>query len=67
MAGEGYGLEPAALRETAEGIDEAITELKALGFAEGAEAGRGFSELELSGLETGHAGLRDAFRQFCVR
>jgi hypothetical protein len=67
MAGEGYCLEPAALQETADGINEAVAELKALGFAEGAEAGRGFSELELSGLETGHAGLRDAFEQFCER
>ena len=65
--GEGYGLDPAALRETADGINEAITELKALGFAEGAEAGRGFSELELSGLEVGHAGLQGAFEQFCER
>lgn len=67
MAGEGYGLEPAALQETAQGIEEAITELKAVGFAEGAEAGRGFSELELSGLEAGHAGLQGAFAQFCER
>jgi hypothetical protein len=67
MAGEGYGLEPAALQETAQGIEEAITELKAVGFAEGAEAGRGFSELELSGLEAGHPGLQGAFAQFCER
>ncbi len=62
--GEGYGLDPVALRKTADGINEAIGELKALGFEEGAEAGRGFSELSLSGTQVGHAGLQQAFDTF---
>jgi hypothetical protein len=67
MAGEGYGLEPAALQETAQGINAAITELKAIGVDEAGESGRGFSELSLSGLEIGHDGLQGAFDAFCER
>jgi hypothetical protein len=64
---DGYGLDAAALRATADGINEAIGELKELGWAEEASAGRGFSELALSGLEVGHPGVQEALDRFCER
>jgi hypothetical protein len=63
----GFGLDPAALQETADGINATISELKTLGIDEGAELGRGFSGLSLTGMQVGHAGLQGAFDQFCER
>ncbi|ORT57885.1 hypothetical protein [Streptomyces sp. CB03238] len=57
----------AALRLIALGIDKAHEELKDLGLIGEATAGRGFSELALSGLELGHTGLASGFRTFCER
>jgi hypothetical protein len=54
----GFGLDPAALQETADGINATISELKTLGIDEGAELGRGFSGLSLTGMQVGHAGLQ---------
>lgn len=50
---DGFSVDRAALRETAQGIDNTIGALKGLGFDEEADAGRGFSGLELSGLQAG--------------
>ncbi|KDN80675.1 hypothetical protein [Kitasatospora cheerisanensis] len=56
-----------ALELTAKGINDSIKELESVGFAEGAGAGRGFSLLELTGLEIGDQGCRSAFEDFCER
>ncbi|GGR06896.1 hypothetical protein [Kitasatospora griseola] len=56
-----------ALEMTAKGINGAIKELEEVGFAEGAGLGRGFSLLELTGMEIGDQGCRSAFEDFCER
>ncbi|MFC8789452.1 hypothetical protein [Streptomyces cinereoruber] len=56
-----------ALAAIAKGIDLAHAELKELGMTGQASAGRGFSELALSGLELGHDGLTSEFDTFCNR
>ncbi|MFI9119355.1 hypothetical protein ACIGW0_08165 [Streptomyces bikiniensis] len=56
-----------ALAAIAKGIDLAHAELKELGMTGQASAGRGFSELALSGLELGHDGLTSEFETFCNR
>ncbi|MGW6455933.1 hypothetical protein ACWF94_08380 [Streptomyces sp. NPDC055078] len=58
---------PGALELIANGIDKAHSELKDLGMIGGATAGRGFSDLALSGLELGHRGLAEQFETFCER
>ncbi|MFF8287689.1 hypothetical protein ACF068_00470 [Streptomyces sp. NPDC016309] len=69
MSGEEPDLQapPVALAAIAIGIDLAHAELKELGMIGEATAGRGFSDLALSGLELGHAGLTEQFRTFCER
>ena len=65
--GDGYGVDPNALRATAKGIDDAIAELKTLGVDGSAGMGRGFSGLALRGMQVGPGGLQQAFEQFCER
>ncbi|MEV5175692.1 hypothetical protein AB0L10_32460 [Streptomyces flaveolus] len=60
LAAEGLGL-------IAKGLTEALGELKELGMVGEAGAGRGFSDIALSGLELGHEGLTDEFKSFCER
>lgn len=69
MSGENADLNvpPAALAQIAKGIDLAHAELKELGMIGQASAGRGFSDLALSGLELGHSGLASQFETFCKR
>ncbi|MGY5005207.1 hypothetical protein [Streptomyces griseus] len=69
MSGENAHLNvpPAALAQIAKGIDLAHAELKELGMIGKASAGRGFSDLALSGLELGHSGLASQFETFCKR
>ncbi|MFE7479202.1 hypothetical protein [Streptomyces sp. NPDC057552] len=69
MSGENADLNvpPAVLAQIAEGIDLAHAELKDLGMLGRAAAGRGFSDLALSGLELGHGGLTSQFETFCKR
>ncbi|MFD0263538.1 hypothetical protein ACFVH7_35295 [Kitasatospora indigofera] len=62
-----YQVDPQALKLTAKGINDAIGELKAVGFAEGAGAGRGFTGLELSGMEISTPDCKDALDEFCER
>ncbi|WP_306325066.1 hypothetical protein [Streptomyces venezuelae] len=57
----------AALAEIAKGIDLAHAELKELGMIGEASAGRGFSDLALTGLELGHGDLAAQFETFCSR
>lgn len=67
MTAPGYEVSPALLKEAADGINEAIDLLKDLGVEGTADAGRGFSNLELTGEQLGHAGVQTAFNQFCDR
>ncbi|WP_109508516.1 hypothetical protein [Nocardioides speluncae] len=60
-------LDPQALVDAARGIDAVIGELGELGTAGTSQAGRGFSQLSLSGLQVGHTELKDAFDEFCDR
>ena len=63
----GYQVNPESLRQAASGINGTIAELKTLGITEAAEEGRGFGNLELSGVQAGHEGLRGSFADFCDR
>lgn len=64
---DSYAVDPQALKLAADGINGAIAELKTLGIDESAEVGRGFSNIELSGMQIGHAGLHDSFAAFAER
>ncbi|MGW0899893.1 hypothetical protein ACWD0G_23430 [Streptomyces goshikiensis] len=56
-----------ALGQIAEGITQTLAELKELGMVGTASMGRGFSDLGLSGMETGHDGLTSTLGTFCER
>ncbi|MFF4740318.1 hypothetical protein ACFY2W_31195 [Streptomyces sp. NPDC001262] len=56
-----------ALDGITRGINATIGELKSIGTPGEAAVGRGFSELSLSGLESGHEGLTSALDDFCDR
>ncbi|MFH8992698.1 hypothetical protein [Streptomyces sp. NPDC017940] len=60
-------LQAGGLRRIAEGIDLVLDELKELGMAGAAGAGRGFDDIALTGLQLGHGGLTADFRTFCER
>ena len=67
-AGDGYSADPEALAEVAKGLNGVIAELKdvtgQIGYS---DVGRGFEELQLTGLQLGSAGLTAAFGTFCER
>lgn len=65
--GGGYQVDPEALQRITKGIDQAMDELKTQGFDVEANLGRGFDDLELSGLEVGDGSLRQVFADFCER
>ncbi|ARF61556.1 MULTISPECIES: hypothetical protein [Streptomyces] len=65
--GGGKDLQADGLALVAKGLTEALAELKELGMVGEAGAGRGFSDIALSGLELGHQGLTDDFKSFCER
>ena len=60
-------LETAGMAQVAQGITQTLDELREIGIDSLAGAGRGFSELSLSGLELGHGELRSEFSSFCER
>ncbi|MEU8459634.1 hypothetical protein [Streptomyces sp. NPDC029003] len=68
-SGDGADLDvsKAALGQIAQGITNTLAELKELGMVGTASMGRGFSDLALSGMETGHDGLTSSFGSFCER
>ncbi|MFF7091736.1 hypothetical protein ACFY9A_04960 [Streptomyces rubradiris] len=66
-AGGGKDLATEGLGLIAKGLTDALGELKELGMVGEAGAGRGFSDIALSGLELGHEGLTSAFKSFCER
>jgi hypothetical protein len=65
--GNGKDLQVDGLDLIAQGITNTLSELEQLGLTGWAGAGRGFSELKLSGLELGHDDLTSAFASFCER
>ncbi|MFC9327602.1 hypothetical protein [Kitasatospora sp. NPDC057015] len=62
-----FQVDPEALKLTAKGINDAIGELKAIGMVQGAVVGRGFDDLELTGVQIGSPGCKSAFDEFCER
>jgi hypothetical protein len=64
---DGFTVDQAALRASAQGINDTIRELQGLGIAETGEVGRGFSQLALSGLQAGESAVAQAFGDFCDR
>ncbi|MEU3070002.1 hypothetical protein ABZ712_24340 [Streptomyces sp. NPDC006906] len=67
MTGGSKDLRADGLGLIAKGLTGALTELKELGMVGEAGAGRGFSDIALSGLELGHEGLTAEFTSFCKR
>ena len=65
--GAGKDLDTAGMAEVAKGITLTLNELREIGIDSLAGAGRGFSELSLSGLELGHEDLSSQFSAFCER
>lgn len=63
----GKDIRAAGLDEIAKGITQTLAELKELGVDSLAGVGRGFSNLELSGLQLGNEGLTSKFKSFCER
>ncbi|MFD3499535.1 hypothetical protein [Streptomyces sp. NPDC058678] len=66
-AGGGKDLQAVGLGEIAKGITLTLEELRELGIDSLAGVGRGFSELQLSGLKLGHGEVASAFESFCER
>lgn len=64
---EGYSVDPEALKMAADGINNSINELKSLGIDESAEVGRGFSNVDLTGMELGNSDLHSSFAKFSER
>lgn len=67
MTGPDYEVSPAALAETADGIEAVIDELRALAPPGAADSGRGVAVLGAKPGDVGHAGLSSAFAGFCDR
>ncbi|GAA3733706.1 hypothetical protein [Streptomyces tremellae] len=69
MSGEGRNkdLQTEGLGLIAQGLTGALGELQELGMVGEAGAGRGFSDIALSGLQLGHDGLTGEFQTFCDR
>ncbi|MGW1889661.1 hypothetical protein ACWCP6_05270 [Streptomyces sp. NPDC002004] len=63
----GESLKVDGLALITQGINGTLAELEELGMLGNANAGRGFSDLELSGLQMGHEGLQSVFDSFCER
>ncbi|MFI1763559.1 hypothetical protein ACH41H_16140 [Streptomyces sp. NPDC020800] len=63
----GKDIKAEGLDEIAQGITLTLAELKDLGVDSLAGAGRGFSNMELSGMQMGHEGLTSKFKSFCER
>ncbi len=64
---DGFTVDGAALRESAQETDRTIGALKGLAFDEEANSGRGFSGLALPVVQAGDARILEAFGDFCER
>ncbi|WP_405787111.1 hypothetical protein OG753_03670 [Streptomyces sp. NBC_00029] len=68
MAGDGdLEVSPTAVKNIQDGLRAAISELRESSDAAGASQGAGFSDLSMTGMEAGHAGLATDFEDFCER
>ncbi|GAA3097885.1 hypothetical protein GCM10020254_49080 [Streptomyces goshikiensis] len=68
MAGdEDLEVSPTAVAAVQKGLRGAISELRESSDAAGASQGAGFSDLAMTGMETGHPGLATDFEDFCER
>ncbi|WP_329401277.1 hypothetical protein [Streptomyces melanogenes] len=56
-----------ALASITAGINDCLGELKDIGMVGLGSVGRGFTALEVSGLDMGHEGLTSEFKTFCER
>lgn len=65
--GGGKDIKAAGLDLIAQGITQTLAELKDLGMVGEAGAGRGFSQLELSGMDLGPEDVTSKFASFCER
>jgi hypothetical protein len=63
----GYNVTETSLNQAAAGLNGVIDELQSIGQEASADVGRGFSNLKLTGMQTGHAGLTSAFSGYCDR
>ncbi|MEV5607861.1 hypothetical protein [Streptomyces sp. NPDC052225] len=63
----GKDLKAEGLELITQGLTEALAELKELGMVGEAGAGRGFSDVALSGLELGVDNVTETFKSFCER
>ncbi|MCT4353744.1 hypothetical protein M5362_11460 [Streptomyces sp. Je 1-79] len=69
MGGDGGDLQfdKASVAKFTQGVGAIIDQLGDLGGATGSVAGKGFSELSMTGMEAGHHGLSVDFEDFCER
>ncbi|WP_405899992.1 hypothetical protein OG242_23235 [Streptomyces sp. NBC_00727] len=69
MSGDGADLrlDKTSVAKFTKGLNTTIEELGDLGGATGSVMGKGFSELSMTGMETGHHGLSVDFEDFCER
>ncbi|MBL3669344.1 hypothetical protein JL475_25835 [Streptomyces sp. M2CJ-2] len=69
MGGDGTDLnfDKASVAKFTKGVGATIDELGDLGGATGSVMGKGFSQLSMTGMETGHHGLSVDFEDFCER
>ncbi|MFD8965933.1 hypothetical protein ACFV0C_13210 [Streptomyces sp. NPDC059568] len=56
-----------SVRRITEGLRAAVGELRDVGTGTGAVLGKGFSDLSMTGMESGHHGLSADFEDFCER
>ncbi|MFI6287436.1 hypothetical protein ACIBCM_22275 [Streptomyces sp. NPDC051018] len=69
MGGDGSDLQfdKASVAKFTKGVGATIDQLGELGGATGSVMGKGFSELSMNGMRTGHHGLSVDFEDFCER
>lgn len=67
MADNEIQASPQVLANAADGINKIIGELQSMGVAASGDIGRGFSLLELTGLQIGPDTIKNSFDGFCSR
>ncbi|MGW5211624.1 hypothetical protein ACWEQO_10510 [Streptomyces sp. NPDC004051] len=65
--GTDLNFDEASVAKFTQGVGATIDELGDLGGATGSIMGKGFSQLSMTGMETGHHGLSVDFEDFCER
>ncbi|MEU6353512.1 hypothetical protein ABZ896_30010 [Streptomyces sp. NPDC047072] len=67
MSGGGYGVDPQILKQVAQGINDALDELKKITDATGATTGQGFSDLSVPPNAMGHSDASQRLDDFSRR